>query len=1116
MNSSLNSISAAGSYSEPLVDENFPAYFFQYTTSFLDNYGHIDTSFIGLLPSNRKNERVLSVECAGELYYIPLLDGRVKAWTIVFDVLNITVFSTFVLEYGLEGTLTIPSLQSPVVNASLYITYTFDIENGKLYFIIDLNKIPTLPPTGNIPFSFNVVIQDDVISTRYVRQAYALQNFPYQYTGAGQTILVPSYLESGYLLSDIQHYLLLQGITKSEAQLASQISYVNVTTFTTFFWNGNYYRIPASDGYFCDPPLTQLAMASADELVCNLEYILSIAPDANILIAYFGCNCDPNTGTSTSRVVAEMQLINWMETNRTRFDIVCDVFDHLPIDAYNDIQLDSFLSCFSTLIDNHKTLVTSSGDLGIVEPDLYSLGESVLSVGGSMIVTTTEGTNKQVCYPSSSGGFYDMIPGELMPDYQVGVVRYPDARPVNLPTTNLIGVPSTCGIASGLSYIMNGVLIPREGNNCAPSGLSALFALINQATGTTWRYLDILYYEYEYVCNYIDEGNSQAWRASDYIDWNPITGLGWVDGTKLLNMLNPPILQTGDSICICNTYLQTKMAFLNFFPPTGLYEEAIRQPVFGMQSYWSYLKIYRILPGTNQLDLGNTRIQDGDTVVMFSAIPQLHWVMSWDATGFVRLLKYQNVITDNMKWKITMESTTNDFYENVRFNIFTDDTVFLSCRSGATSPSSSPSLYDRIDETTQFIFRRHSWFIANPTLYTTILKLDYCYYMNVSNANFYIASDYNISNYMQGRQLAASFDLICEYQPFQQYPQLLVIPLRGVLNPIPRDGQSFALFDTLIQAFVRVPFIYTSGTAACTYVNINYSTSDAKVYFFDQCAFYFEKMINAYEVNLFTPTLSISGSSPTTSSVAKYNSFFTKVSIYNLGTYFKHPILTFGLSANGRGPVQIIVGRDQTNPLFLFHNDPENMLSKPESERIWIRQILYPFQIYQNDAIYPGGQSGIVNLPYIGPYNSASISKGSAVGSWRMVNAIGSNSVLRDEDGDNKYWYITYDKAFVFLSNFESGNSFLANVANTSTWQPQMFSYDGIDTVGHWRLIPQLGPLENYLFSGFNYDFVSVRTGKYLSTVMGLSHTPSMFTNPSPALLRPPVFLSIYIPKNDL
>jgi hypothetical protein len=152
----------------------------------------------------------------------------------------------------------------------------------------------------------------------------------------------------------------------------------------------------------------------------------------------------------------------------------------------------------------------------------------------------------------------------------------------------------------------------------------------------------------------------------------------------------------------------------------------------------------------------------------------------------------------------------------------------------------------------------------------------------------------------------------------------------------------------------------------------------------------------------------------------------------------------------------------------------------------------------------------------MGPYNSASIARGSAVGSWRMVNAIGSNSVLRDEDGENKYWYITYDKAFVFLSNFESGNTFLANVTNTSTWQPQMFSYDGIDTVGHWRLIPQLGPLENYLFSGFNYDFVSVRTGKYLSTVMGLSHTPSMFTNPSPALLRPAVFLSIYIPKNDL
>jgi hypothetical protein len=773
------------------------------------------------------------------------------------------------------------------------------------------------------------------------------------------------------------------------------------------------------------------------------------------------------------------------------------------------------VSCFATLIDNRKTLVTSSGDLGIVEQDLYSLGESVLSVGGSIIVTTTGGSNKQVCYPSSSGGFYEMIPGELMPDYQVGIVRYPDAKPINLQTTNLIGVPSICGIASGLSYVMNGVLTPREGNNCAPSALSALFALINQATGTKWRYIDILYYEYEYVCNYIDEGNSQAWRAADYTDWNPITGLGWVDGTKLLNMLNPPILQTGDSICICNTYLQAKMAFLNFFPPTGLYEEAIRQPVFGMQTYWSYLKIYRILPGTNQLDLGNTRIQDGDTVAIFSAIPELHWVMSWNATGYVRLSRYHNVITDDMKWEITMQSTTNDFYEGVRFNIFTDSTVFLSCRSGASSPSSSPSLYDSIDETTQFFFRRHSWFVANPTLLNTMLNLDYCYYMNLSNDNFYIAPSYNITNYMEGRQIAGSFDLVCKYQAFPQYPQLLVIPLRGIENPIPRDGQSFALFDTLIQAFVRVPFIYSAGMGTCTYVNISYSTSDSKIFLFDECTFYFEKMINAYETNLFTPTLSISGINPSTSTVAKYNSFITKVNIYNLGIYFKHPILTIGLSGNGGGPVQIIVGRDQTNALFLFHNDPEKMLSKPEGERLWIRQIFYPFKIYQNDAIYPGGGGGTVNLPYMGPYSAPSLSGGSTVGSWRMVNAIGSNSVLRDEDGVNMYWYITYDKTFVFLSNFDNGNSFLANVANTSTWQPQMFSYDGIDTVGHWRLVPQFGPLENYLFSGCNYDFVSVRTGKYLSTTMGLSHTPSMFTNNS-FNLRPAEFLSIYIPKNDL
>lgn len=1118
----MNAASASGSYADSLTNDNFPGYFFDYTASFMNGDGEVSTSFIGLLPSNNTNERILSVECSGTLGYVAVTDGRIKSWHVTFDIFNITIFPQFILQYGLEGTLTLPTIQSSVLNASSYIDYCFDEDNRKIAFLINLSNVANVPPTGDIPFSFHVTIQDDLTDTYYVSSAYALQNFPQQYTGAGQTILVTTYLESGYLLSDIVKYLSNQGIQKTEAQIASQIDYVNVTPFTNFFWDGNFYRIPASDGYLCDPPISQLATAYADELTRSLEFIFTMAREANVLIAYYGCNCDPNTGALTSRVDAEMRLVSWMQANTHRFTIVSDGYDHLSPNSYSSAQQVTFDQTLRTLYNEYRPLVTSSGNLGLPEEDFFSISPYALSVGGSRIFMNATGDFEEVAYPFSSGGFYDTYDDALTPTYQIGVVEFPEMTPGNLKTLKQIGVPAVAGIAKNLYYVLNNVLMQTEGSGCVPPVMSSLFAVINQATGTRWSYIDILYREYLYVCNYISQGQSQEYDAADYANWNPITGLGWVDGRRLLSLLNPRFVYSGDKLCISSLSLQDRMSFLDFFPPTGLYEEAIRQPVFGVQSYWSYLVIYRVIPGTNSLDLNQDKIQDGDTVIIFSAIPSLHWVMTWDATGFVRLTRYENVITDAMKWVITMASDTNAFYEPIQFTIFTDNTVYLSSMSGLARPSSSPSLRDGYDSSTcDFIFRRHWWFLEQPNLYETVLEKNYCFYTNFANNNYYLTSSFNITNYWQGRQIVASFDTLAVYSSFPQYPEILMIPLGGYnISVVPETNQPYAIFNTLVQAFLRVVYIERGGdqrpVVQVSYYNAHDLTCDPRSFVYDECVFKIQKVIQTGVLPLFSPTISIQGTD-TTSSLARYNAFYTKINLFNVSTYFTRPVITVGLSNNSSGPVNALPGVIPSYQINLFQNDPNKMLASLQNSQVWIRQILDPFSRFQNLAIYPGGGGGTVNLPYMGPYVARYVERGITDGRWWIQNSPDTDSRLNNEDGIPTYWYVSFNKKFIIINNEVSSNSRIADVENSRTWQPQMFDTLTDDPVDNWYLVPQNGPLMNYLFTGCNYDFVNAKSGRYISTKLNLQHTPAMYRdpNPTPSTVKPTQFLCLYVAAND-
>lgn len=1097
-----NIIVSSGTYTHNMSDDNLPGYFHDYHVRLLRNHGSISSSLLSLLPSNVANVRILNIECNGTLFpvFYPGTRDVLSFWTIIFDFTDNTLFRNFTLEYGISGTL---NVNGTIVNASKYMNYIHDPDNFRLYIRINLNSLKDIDKTVNLPFTFNINIQDDLIEFLKIREVYQLFHFPFQFTGQGQTITIPSNFLAGWFYRDIVKYLQSQGIVKTISELQMQISYENTSSFEQFYFDGDWYDIPASDGFTCTPD--PLVLPNSDELSMNLQYILSVAPNAKIIIAYFGCNCDPSTGMTTDAIDAEMELSDFYEDEMDRFDIISDSYGHGDVVYFSPNQQEKLNRITTELYARRKPFFEASGNDGIEDLDFYSMSPNVITCGGSFINRNQSRNLELVAWNDSSGGFYEENLRFELPLYQVGLIDVSNDY-----STKVVGVPFISAISEGLYYLLNGASLPIDGTSCGPPVMSALVALINEATQRKkWSYIDIYYYEYPYLFTYIGKGSNNIFDANNFSNWNPITGLGMIDGTRLLNLLNPSYIVSGDLLAISSKSIQNQMSFLNFFPPSPFFQEEIRQPVFGCQCYWSYLKVFRIDPATNRLDLNTTPLQDGDRIVIFSAVPLLHWVLTWNPIGYMYLQKYANDITDHMQWILTMEE--NAFYEPFTLSPYTGGVEeYVTSTFGGADPKSSPSVQFELDDSCYFFFRRHTWFLQYPTLYQTIVDTNLSYYTNLSNANYYMSSRYDVSNYKIGRSNVYNTDTFVLYDEFSEYPEFIMIPYSPEpSHVIPKDETPYMFFNTRIQAFVS----NQQHAGQSLFLNINETSSPLRSFVFPSCLMYIVKNQPNVNPDLFQPTYSPGPffSSANKSSSARYDDFI--VQNFSISTplntfYNPYELIWMTDGENSQGNIILVPFKPTADLLYLFTLDPSTLLSD-KNLVIWIRQVIYTFG-FPNDAIYPNLPEA---LPFMSLYLNVDVSEGSLVGSWILDSSFDSDNFIYNANNEPEYFYVGNEAQMIFEAN-DSNLTNLVDIKNSKEWQPQMYLYDGKDTIGHWLLIPRLGPKTNYLYTCCQYDIRNVKTNRYLSTILQLSHTPAMLEG---SLERPPqTYVCIYTPRNDL
>lgn len=185
---------------------------------------------------------------------------------------------------------------------------------------------------------------------------------------------------------------------------------------------------------------------------------------------------------------------------------------------------------------------------------------------------------------ASGGGASATFP---IPPYQsaAGLTQITDSSNNN--SSNRF-VPDIAGMVSYTGFFSNGSTYTFTGTSCAAPLYAGLFAVLRSALGISLGFLNPTLYQLKSAFNDITTGNNDPADGSGapyYVaaaGWDPCTGLGSIDGTKMLNgisalLYNPAFyfqVNKGsyglDEVLITPTYTTPMWLVLEGFTPNAL------------------------------------------------------------------------------------------------------------------------------------------------------------------------------------------------------------------------------------------------------------------------------------------------------------------------------------------------------------------------------------------------------------------------------------------------------------------------------------------------------------------------------------------------------------------
>jgi kumamolisin len=330
-------------------------------------------------------------------------------------------------------------------------------------------------------------------------QVAELYHFPAG-TGEGQTIALIE-LGGGFKTQDLKNYWAYLGIQGPTVQAVSVDGARNH---------------PGSD--------------ADGEVLLDIQVSGAVAPKSTIAV-YFTSNTDKGFLDAISQAVHDTHLkpsaisISWGSEESSYTTAAMNEFQAVFAEAEA-----AGISVYVAAGDDGSSDGDSDGkphcDFPASAPNVCGCGGTRLVGSGSTITSETV-WNDLASGEGAGGGGCSGVFGQ--PTYQQGIATA---------CTTLRGVPDVAAVSDPeTAYV---VLIDNHfqvvgGTSSAAPLLAGLTARLNQITGKRLGLLNNVVYKNPGVCNDITVGSNGAYSAS--VGWDPCTGLGSVDGSRLLGVL---------------------------------------------------------------------------------------------------------------------------------------------------------------------------------------------------------------------------------------------------------------------------------------------------------------------------------------------------------------------------------------------------------------------------------------------------------------------------------------------------------------------------------------------------------------------------------------------------
>ncbi len=314
------------------------------------------------------------------------------------------------------------------------------------------------------------------------------------------------------------------------------------------------YRIEELQAYFAElgvSPVPDVISVSVDgaqntpginpdvdvEVMLDIEVVASIAPGAKIVV-YFAPN------TSRGFVDAIEAAVHDEANNPTALSISWGGPEQ---EAWTGQTRRSLEAAFRSAARVGMTVLAASGDDGsndrvgdgMAHADYPASSPYVLGCGGTRITVGSDAITREVCWNDHGAGGGGVSELFSLPSYQQTADVPPSS---NQPHKRGRGVPDVAADASPLSgyriRLNDGDEQPVGGTSAVAPLLSALVALLNQATGTPIGFANPMLYQAAHINGVfrdITEGTNGAYQAAP--GWDACSGLGSLNGSELLKAL---------------------------------------------------------------------------------------------------------------------------------------------------------------------------------------------------------------------------------------------------------------------------------------------------------------------------------------------------------------------------------------------------------------------------------------------------------------------------------------------------------------------------------------------------------------------------------------------------